>query len=313
MDIYEEEFEYVNKNNNKNLSGSIKNNQEESDNKKNNFIYNVNNNNNDNNNNNSNNSLPKISISPVHDHYKINCKNVFDFTDQLYSNDEHFNKLMFDKKMLSQNNIINCKKFLSVNNIYQNFDKNSSTSKFDINGKSQKKSLFHGVRNKLEEEKRTINLSINRSNRQSVCSPRKKYLSKNNKYAAFLKLQMKAKRPSKVSYIDNIINKSNNLKIDNSLNKKENKEQENKSINKSKNSNKNIIFTQKIIDEIDKKEGEEELIRVKTKNNSASKIEENKNQYQSKKYIGITKDEKNFQSKKCLPFQLLCCLNFKLH
>ena len=307
MDIDEEKFEWIYKNNDKCLSGSIRGNLEESDNKKNSLIYNVNNNN-DNNSNKS--SLPIINISPVHDN-KITCKNVFDFTDKIYSKDEHFNKLIFNKKMSSQSNLINFKKFLSVENIFQNLDKKSATSKFDNEKKIQRKSLFHEARNKLEEEKRAINISINRSNRQSVCSKQKKFCSnKNNKFAAFLKLEVKAKKPPKVLYMDSVINKSNNLQISNSFIRKENKKQTIKSINTAKNLNENIIFTKKIVDEINKNEIEEELRKIKTKNNSISKIEDNKNQYQNNKFIETTKNEKNFQSKKCLPFQLLCCLNY---
>ena len=106
MDIDEEKFECIDKNNDKSLSGSIRNNLEESDNKKISLIHNVNNN--DNNSNKP--SLPIINISPVHDN-KITCKNVFDFTDKIYSKDEHFNKLIFNKKMSNQNNIINLKNF----------------------------------------------------------------------------------------------------------------------------------------------------------------------------------------------------------
>ena len=112
--------------------------------------------------------------------------------------------------------------------------------------------------------------------------------------------------------MDSVINKSNNLQISNNFIRKENKKQTIKSINTAKNLNENIIFTKKIVDEINKNEIEEELRKIKTKNNSISKIEDNKNQYQNNKFIETTKNEKNFQSKKCLPFQLLCCLNYKL-
>ena len=315
MEIDEQEIEYVNKNNDKGLSGTFKSNPEESDiNKKNSLIDNENNNINKS-------SLPKININLDNDsNDKINSKNIFDFTDKIYSKDEHFNKLLFNKKMSSQNNLINLNKFLSVDYISHNFDKKSVISKFDNEAKRQKKSLFHGARNRLEEEKGTINLTVNnrsnrsnRSNRQSVCSNQKKYESnKYNKFAAFLKLHAKPKKPPKVLYMDSVINKSNNLNVDNSFIRKENKYQTIKSINTAKSMNKNIIFTKTIVDEINKKDIEEELINNKTKNNSVTKIEENKNQYQINKYNETTKNEKNFERKKCFPFQLFCCLNYGL-
>ena len=94
--------------------------------------------------------------------------------------------------------------------------------------------------------------------------------------------------------MDSVINKINNLQISNSFIRKENKEQTVKSINTAKNLSKNIIFTKKIVDEINKNEIEEELRKIKTKNNSISKIEDNKNQYQNNKFIEATKNEKNF-------------------
>ena len=71
--------------------------------------------------------------------------------------------------------------------------------------------------------------------------------------------------------MDSVMNKSNNLQISNSFIRKENKDQTVKSINTAKNLNKNIIFTKKIVDEINKNEIEEELRKIKTKNNSVSK------------------------------------------
>ena len=324
MEIDEQEFECENKNNDKCLSPSFKSNPEGSDiNKKNSLIDNENNNINKS-------SLPKININLDNDSdNKNNCNNIFNFTDKIYSKDEHFKKLIFNKKMCSQNNLINLKKFLSVE-YTRNFDKKSATSKFDNDAKNQRKSLFHGARNKLEEEKGTINLTVNnkcnrsnrsnRSNRPSVCSKcsnQKKYESnKYNKFAAFLKLHAKPKKPPKVLYMDSVINKSNNLKIDNdndnSFIRKENKFQTIKSINTAKSMNKNIIFTKTVVDEINKKDIEEELIHNKTKNNSVTKIEEKKNQYQNSKYNEKTKKEKHFERKKCFPFQLFCCLNYGL-
>ena len=314
MEIDEQELECINKNNDKCLSGTFKSNPEESDiNKKNSLI--------DNEKNNINKSpLPKININLDNDSdNKNNCKNIFDFTDKIYSKDEHFNKLIFNKKMATQNNLINLKKFLSVGYISQNFEKKSVISKFDNKAKKQRKSLFHGARNKLEEEKGTINLTVNnRSNRQSECSKfsnQKKYeFNKCNKFAAFLKLQAKPKKPPKVLYMDSVINKCKTLKIDNdnSFILKENKYQTIRSVKTVKSMNKNIIFTKTIVDEINKKDIEEELIHNKTKNNSVTKIEENKNQYQNNKYYETTKNEKHFERKKCFPFQLFCCLNYGL-
>lgn len=301
MDLYEEEYECIEKNikiskENYNISIlSLKSNKEESP--------NISKNNNLN--------LSKENEYSENNNKKdlIDNKILFDLTDKIYNKEEHLNKMLFKKKNSSQNNLLHLKYSFPSNNSPQNDDKKTSVSKMGKNGKIYRKSLFHevNIKNKLEEEK------VDNSQKIKASLLSKKPRKKNNEFDAFFKLKLKMKKPPKDLYLENIIINRNNSKINNSFNRTENKQNTIKSINTIKTFNKEIIFkTKKFEDEINKKEDKtEKKIHNKDKNNH--EIEENKNknkiQIQIKQLVKTEKKTKSIKKIKCIPFHL-CCLKY---
>ena len=240
-------------------------------------------------------------------------KFLIDFTNKIYNKDEHLNKLLFKKKNSSQSNLLHLN-YIPSFNFTQNYGKKSSASKIDKNRKIYRKSLFHEVKNPFEEEK-----VDEQKIKSSFTSKREN--KKNSELEAFFKLKPKMKKPPKVLYMDSVIKNLNNSKISFN-NKTENKHNSVKSHNTIKTFNKEIIFnTRKMEDEITKKEVKEEKnIPIKPKINY--KVEENKNKEKdkdkdknkNKNNIQINqkakteKKAKSIKKIKCIPFQFLWCL-----
>lgn len=233
-------------------------------------------------------------------------KKILKFTDDLYSNEEHFkSQKLFKRKNSIQNDcnldIIDCEK------INKNFDKQSSITKID-NPKIYRKSLFNKFHKELQEkQKERINLEIN--SKKNGDGRESKIKDKNSKFSAFFKLKEKTKKPQKFSYIDNIINK-NNSRINSSFRKNFSKEGTEKSIKSIQIFKKNTLFSPftknlNITDKLNLNEKKEKIIQVKIRDNK-NKIEE-KNSPISKKEIN--KKQTVINKIEWKSFHFFCCLN----
>ena len=239
---------------------------------------------------------------------------VNNFTDKLFSSEEHLNKVnaFYPKKSSSNQNLnylYNTKRFNSEN-----------LSKNEYN-KFYKKSLFHVARNAMKNEEiqsknRKMMLSMMEKNIE-ISSSNLNIKKRKNKYKNFLKLELKEKRPKKPS-IYSLIKSANSKKNNSPNNTNKNSFISYQNIDNTFNKcvilnmNENIISKEEKgkeeKKEIEEKKEKEENITTKKEINDNDKKENEINIYKRKKIKA--NENKNLGKINCFPFKFLCCFSY---
>jgi hypothetical protein len=266
-----------------------------------------------------NKSLNKLNniISEIHKNDNnnnnniINNKNsIFDYADKLYNSDEHLSKIELIKSKNSRENFLNINHMSRPQSIDKNFEKKTSLSKNDANTKIFRKSLFHSKMNKKEEDKDNQSKKHQSSNSKNVSYVENKSKEKNNNsnnkiIAAFLKLKEKNKRPPKISYLDSLINNTNNSKLNSSIKKNNIRKPSLKTFSTNKVLKKNRTFSCKKEVIINKKERKnQEQIHLLPNNKKMNLEDMNVKDSQNTENL-----KNNFKRINWPRIKFLCCLN----
>ena len=254
------------------------------------------------------------SINPIKNDKNINENNLnlFNFTNTLFSNDEHLKQIkIFPKKNSFQYTLLSINKFLRINSSGNKIGNNRiSYSKLEEN---TNKNFLNDSKISIDKKMRSSQLLNKISNDKSPTNNKNK-----NNIISFLKLKEKNKIPPKTYYIDKIIKNIKNSKINTHYNNQKNmfNEKSQRSINPIDIKTENIIIENKDIRKEKDTGKEKEKGEIVTKLITNIGIEENKitKKEENKCVIQKIKNKtKNYtQKKKCNPFKLFCCLNVKL-
>jgi len=254
------------------------------------------------------------SITSIKNDKNINENNLnlFNFTNTLFSNDEHLKQIkIFPKKNSFQYALLSINKFLRINSSGNKIGNNRiSYSKLEEN---TNKNFLNDSKISIDKKMRSSQLLNKISNDKSPTNNKNK-----NNIISFLKLKEKNKIPPKTYYIDKIIKNIENSKINTHNNNQKNmfNEKSQRSINPIDIKSENIIIENKDIRKEKDTGKEKEKNEIVTKSITNIGIQENKitKKEENKCVIQKIKNKtKNYtQKKKCNPFKLFCCLNDKL-
>ena len=272
------------------------------------------------------------SINPIKNDKNINENNLnlFNFTNTLYSNDEHLKQTkIFPKRNSFKYTLLSINKFLRINSsgnkignnkiFYSKLEENTNKnylndSKISIDKKMKSSQLFlNDSKISIDKKMRSSQLLNKISNDKSPTNNKNK-----NNIISFLKLKEKNKIPPKTYYIDKIIKNIESSKINTHNNNQKNmfNEKSQRSIKPIDIKSENIIIENKDIRKEKDTGKEKEKNEIVTKLITNIGIEENKitKKEENKCVIQKIKNKtKNYtQKKKRNPFKLFCCLNDKL-
>lgn len=181
------------------------------------------------------NSINSIKID------KENNINLFNFTNTLYSNDEHLKQIkIFPKRNSCQYTLLSINKFLRINSSCNKIGNNKiSYSKLEEN---TNKNYLNDSKNSIDKKMRSSQLLKKISNDKSPTNNKNK-----NNIISFFKLKEKNKIPTKTYYIDRIIKNIKNSKINTHNNNQKNmfNEKSQRSINPIDVKTENIIIENK--------------------------------------------------------------------